>query len=111
LANIIFIHGLGGASIRTWCHQKNPAFLWPQKWLPKEQGMENVRIYTFGYSAGVGTTKESSSTILDFAKNLNLELLTSDLGDAPIIFVAHSLGGLVVKRVSVLMREIREHLC
>lgn len=64
-----------------------------------EHGFENVRICTFGYGADYATSKESTATILDFAKRLNLEILTASYADGPIIFVAHSMGGLVVKKV------------
>lgn len=73
---------------------------WPREWLPSERGLEGASIYTFGYSADWATTKESTLTILDFAKKLNFDILMARLTDVPIIFVVHSMGGLVVKKVS-----------
>lgn len=63
--------------------------------------MENIRICVFGYAAEFTTTADRTSTITDFSKTLILDLLTSKLTGAPIIFVSHSMGGLVVKKVKL----------
>lgn len=63
--------------------------------------MEDVRICTFGYPADWAAPKDSSLTILDFAKHLNFEILVQDLTDASILYVVHSMGGLVVKKVRI----------
>jgi hypothetical protein len=115
-ATIIFVHGLGGHPIKTWSYKRDSNFVcipsspricklglifkcWPQEWLPHEPGLENVRICTFGYSADFAKAKESTVTILDFSKKLVLEVLIASADDAPIVFIAHSMGGLVVKKV------------
>ncbi|KAI3327016.1 hypothetical protein HD806DRAFT_380060 [Xylariaceae sp. AK1471] len=99
---IIFVHGLGGHPVKTWSFQRDPANFWPQKWLPLEPGLEHTRIFSFGYGGGYFTTRESTTTILDFSKKLLFEILTGNLTELPIIFVAHSMGGLVVKKAYML---------
>ena len=110
--DIIFVHGLGGNAYKTWCWNRDEDNFWPA-WLPQEEGLESYRIFTFGYNSnfkGAGT----NLNIIDFAKGLLTRMLTSAgnrgrqnalIGDQPIIFVAHSMGGLVVKKAYILGRS------
>lgn len=47
--NIIFVHGLGGRSCKTWTNE-GTSFFWPAS-LPKAKGLEHLRVMTFGYDA------------------------------------------------------------
>ena len=98
--DIVFIHGLGGTSLRTWCKNRDLDFLWPRDWLPQEPGLENARILTFGYHANFAKKEQVSLAIADFANDLlfRLKYDGSNLGNVPIVVVAHSLGGLVFKK-------------
>ena len=49
--DIVFLHGLGGASRRTWSKNENPELFWPLKFLPLEPDISLARILTFGYNA------------------------------------------------------------
>jgi hypothetical protein len=92
----------------TWSRGKDLDYFWPEAFLPNEPGISNARISTFGYNSSVfkggGRSKIS---ILDFAKGLlfDLKYATDDSGEKigigakPIIFVVHSMGGLIVKMV------------
>ncbi|KAK4113334.1 hypothetical protein N656DRAFT_778094 [Canariomyces notabilis] len=107
--DIVFVHGLGGSSRLTWSHNRDPDYFWPLKFLPSEPDINEARILTFGYNAnfrpGSGRNKMS---ILDFAKDLLYDLKYSQdnsgrgledlhMGERPIIFIVHSMGGLIVK--------------
>lgn len=74
--DFIFVHGLGGSSMKTWTYQKNPNNFWPL-WLPHEPGLSGARIFTFGYNTkfkgrGAGT----SLNITDVAKDLLWRIAT-----------------------------------
>jgi pimeloyl-ACP methyl ester carboxylesterase len=105
VADILFIHGLGGTSLRSWCRNRELEFLWPKTWLPKETDLAAARILTFGYNAHFSATKQQAAlTINDFATDLlysmkySLEEGGEKMGQVPIIIVAHSMGGLVFKK-------------
>ncbi|KAI5927329.1 hypothetical protein F4810DRAFT_650319 [Camillea tinctor] len=106
-ADIIFVHGLGGSSRLTWCKDRDLNLFWPREWLPVDSNVQHARILSFGYNANFRSSSQSSSLgISDFAKNLLYDMLfgrdsdgnTLRLGEVPIIFVVHSMGGLVFKQ-------------
>ncbi len=68
--DVIFIHGLGGASHRTWSKYQDPRLFWPQQWLPLEPDICEARILTFGYNAKFLAGGPPSTSIVDFAKDL-----------------------------------------
>ena len=49
VANIIFVHGLGGSARGTWTYEPGAKF-WPS-WLHHVKGLQNARVMTFGYDA------------------------------------------------------------
>ena len=67
-ADLVFVHGLGGGSRSTWTKEGGPSPYWPQEWLPKDSGFQDVRILSFGYNSN--WDKESTLNIHDFAKSL-----------------------------------------
>ncbi|KAL8861621.1 MAG: hypothetical protein Q9178_002146 [Gyalolechia marmorata] len=109
--DLVFIHGLAGDSRKTWSKDHNPALFWPGLWLPLEKKLERARVFTFGYNANFrpGETK-SMVGITDFAKELLFELRfgkthegeSFGIGDSPLIFVSHSMGGLLAKKACLL---------
>ncbi|KAI1123686.1 hypothetical protein F5Y10DRAFT_251265 [Nemania abortiva] len=108
--DIIFVHGLGGHSTNTWSKNHDSSFFWPKLWLPFEPDIESARIFTFGYNANWRGATKSIANITDFAKELLFEMRFGrdssgddlNLGANPIIFVVHSMGGLVVKKAYLL---------
>jgi protein SERAC1 len=108
--DICFIHGLTGNSDSTWtaAGQSRP---WPATLLPPKLG--TARIITYGYDAYVvHKSVAGSNRLIDHASNLLGDLTTdrASCGAAsrPLIFVAHSLGGLVCKEAILLSRNNAE---
>jgi WD40 repeat protein len=110
--DIVFVHGLGGHSQNTWSKNHDPSFFWPELWLPLEPDVGIARILTFGYNANFrgNAAGKSISSISDFAKELLFEMRFAkdssgedlNIGQNPVIFVVHSMGGLVVKKAYLL---------
>lgn len=108
--DIVFVHGLGGHFRNTWCRHHDPSLFWPQLWLPQEPHIQQARILSFGYNASYGVGARSVSNINDFAKELLYEMRFGKddngedlgIGKVPIVFIAHSMGGLVVKKAYLL---------
>lgn len=102
--SIVAVHGLNGDAIQTWTTNKTEKFwLGDPEMLPKN--MSNARILSFGYDASATAFfgRTSSDTILQHAHTLVAELVADrqleGAVNRPIIFICHSLGGIVVKRV------------
>ena len=68
VADLVFVHGLGGGSRSTWTKNGEPSLFWPGEWLPNDPGFRDVRIHSFGYNSN--WEKESSLNIHDFSKSL-----------------------------------------
>lgn len=110
-ADIIFVHGLTGGRNSTWKADKAKE-PWPKAFLKDEESknsqypLKSARIMSWGYDADVVKLVGAAgqNRIMDHARNL-LGALEDERDDdeaatRPLIFVAHSLGGLVVKAVS-----------
>ncbi|KAL9003079.1 MAG: hypothetical protein Q9188_004032 [Gyalolechia gomerana] len=140
VADLIFVHGLGGGSRSTWTKHGEPSLYWPEEWLPNDIGFRDVRIHSFGYNSN--WEKESSLNIHDFSKSLLGSIqdcpaiprasqvrasLTSQIPRpdtapalseryerratlTPLILVGHSMGGLVIKRAYILAQQKDEFI-
>jgi hypothetical protein len=68
IADVVFVHGLGGGSRKTWTKSGDPALYWPKEWLPNDEALQDIRIHRFGYDSNWG--KKSVLGIHDFADAL-----------------------------------------
>lgn len=101
-ATIVFVHGLSGHPIDTW--RAKTARDWPAdnafwpKWLVEDVG--DAAVYTLEYPASVTDWTGSSMPLQDRAGNVLEHFLVEPRPlQAPIVFICHSLGGLVVKQM------------
>jgi len=102
--DIVFVHGLRGHREKTW--MKN-GYLWPRDFLATD--LENCRIISFGYDSDIvhsDTAEVTQGSLESDARSLcallSAERSLPDSRDRPIIFVAHSLGGLVCAEAIIL---------
>jgi len=110
--DICFVHGLTGNRRITWTHPTE-AEPWPKTLLPGP--LPTARVLTYGYNAYV-VEKAAAETWrpIDHARSLLNDLTNHRLSagalDRPLIFVAHSLGGLLCKKALLDSRDAEPHL-
>jgi len=108
--SIVFVHGLRGRRLRTWQYQtSSQTLIWPRDLLAKELSGQ-ARVWTYGYNAAIFEEYDvkcgnNKNTITQHGEGLKLHLEREMLQRlrGHIIFVAHSLGGLLVKCVCVFL--------
>lgn len=103
--DIVAVHGLGGHYEDTWTwNPPNPNSGTPCNWLKDRLPAQipDARIMSFGYNSAVALSK-SIGDIGTFAEQLLhlvlLERRSERQRRRPIIFVCHTLGGIIVKKV------------
>ncbi|MCJ1396142.1 hypothetical protein MMC18_009031 [Xylographa bjoerkii] len=120
LVDVVFVHGLNGDPHNTWTTTPTNVF-WPADLLPQFVEEQKARLLVYGYDADVASLAGSGVTkdkIHNHAERLVADLFANrrirKATERPIIFVAHSLGGLVVKRALIYSSDITgvrtEHL-
>ena len=134
VADVVFVHGLQGHPQRTWQSKANTESgrrpqkrlkllswketdemaredlqqFWPADILAHD--FEDVRILTFGYDSKVTkgfTVPSSKNGIFQHGNSFLRAVGRARIGcrQRPIVFVAHSLGGLVVKQALIEARK------
>lgn len=117
--DIVFVHGLLGGPFKTWRQEdrrhtepdfvvtdtvkQDHTFFWPKDWLAKD--VPNVRVVNVGYeteltmwNANLPMESEKRS-LSERAADLLEKLRKADVGSRPVIWVGHSMGGLLIKEV------------
>lgn len=98
--DIVFIHGLTGSPTDTWscspCNEPEGGF-WP-KWLCAD--LPAAAIYTVGYPASIfGKWGKKDMNLYERGLSVLEHLTASGIGERPLIFITHSLGGLLTKQL------------
>lgn len=106
-ADVIFVHGLGGDAHGTWRHGKDESTSWPH-WLGDD--FSEIGVWSLDYASsptwwsrfirlfGRGSRDTGYSMSLpDRSLQVLDRLCQKGLGQRPLFFICHSLGGLLVK--------------
>ncbi|XP_055289058.1 protein SERAC1 isoform X2 [Moschus berezovskii] len=114
-ADVLFIHGLMGAAFKTWRQQDNDQDLtekvsedetkyttcWPKSWLARD--CPALRIISVEYDTSLSDWRARCPTerkSIAFRSNeLLRKLRAAGVGDRPVVWVSHSMGGLLVKKM------------
>ncbi|KFZ13299.1 hypothetical protein V501_03760 [Pseudogymnoascus sp. VKM F-4519 (FW-2642)] len=110
--DIVLVHGLNGHPQNTWT-AKNGVF-WPSQLLPLTLRQAKARVLVYGYNADVytfGSDKSASSDMIhqhaqSLLTGLSMERMSEEKEENAIIWVAHSLGGILVKRALELSNDL-----
>lgn len=137
--DVVFIHGLVGSVFKSWRQGSiildesgnqaltdgaNPATepsagatrCWPKDWLPED--VPGLRVLAVDYPTALSGWRTdcdlNKDSLKERAIHVMKQLEDARLGDRPIIWVAHSMGGLLVKQILVLCEtkatEFRKNL-
>src|SRR3954463_15313436 len=104
--SVVALSGLGGHAFGSF-KERSGTHMWLRDFLPYDLTQEDTdrpmaRVITYGYESAVAGSKNIQN-LEDLATSFhnNLLALVSGPTAKPIIIVAHSLGGLIVKQVSI----------
>lgn len=104
--DIVFIHGLNGDAYNTWKNEKDE--IWPE-WLFND--FNDIAVWTIGYDATSSAWKKDTMSMSERGKNLIAEIHANEnLGNKPLFFIVHSMGGLIVKYILELSHQQHKYI-
>ncbi|XP_052226009.1 protein SERAC1-like isoform X3 [Dreissena polymorpha] len=129
--DIVFIHGLRGGPFKTWRQEdrrhtetgfvvtdefrRSHTFFWPKDWLAHD--LKDVRILNVGYDTELTTwnlkhpLEAEKRTLSSRSATFIEKLRKADIGSRPVIWVGHSMGGLLIKDILRLAQSTPRYRC
>ncbi|KAL8341906.1 hypothetical protein RB601_005287 [Gaeumannomyces tritici] len=112
--DIVLVHGLNGEPKRTWAAKDNGVY-WPADLLPPSLKGRHANILVYGYNADVYSNRKDKSPSDNFihvhaqtlVAKLSIYRRSEETTRNPIIWVAHSLGGILVKRALLYSNDLQ----
>lgn len=117
LLDIVFIHGIRGGAFATWRREGvlergqareslDRSVCWPSSWVARE--IPEARLLSIEYAAPVSGWEGEALPFQGTVAQLMEKLAAAGVGQRPVIFVSHSMGGLVVKDMLVTARQQKD---
>ncbi|KAJ4964110.1 hypothetical protein NE237_024049 [Protea cynaroides] len=116
LLDVVFIHGLRGGPFNSWRISENKSSttksglvenidmdagkegtFWPGEWLPTD--FPHARLFSVKYKTNLTQWSGASLPLQEVSSLLLKKLTAAGIGSRPVVFVTHSMGGLVVKQM------------
>lgn len=94
--DVVFVHGLDGDGRSTWHPNGKTGLFWPA-WLAERYA--ELGIWSLDYDAAALGWAGNSMPLDERATEVLSVLEAYEIGKRPLVFIAHSLGGLLVKRI------------
>ncbi|KAJ4914272.1 alpha/beta-Hydrolases superfamily protein [Raphanus sativus] len=113
--DVIFLHGLRGGPFKTWRIAEDKSStksglvekidqeagklgtFWPSEWLSND--FPQARMFTLKYKTNLTEWSGASLPLQEVSSMILEKLVSAGIGDRPVVFVTHSMGGLVVKQI------------
>ncbi|KAI9200358.1 hypothetical protein LWI28_006554 [Acer negundo] len=113
--DIVFVHGLRGGPYKTWRISEDKSStksglvekidqeagklgtFWPGEWLSVD--FPHARLFTLKYKTNLTQWSGASLPLQEVSTMLLEKLVAAGIGSRPVVFVTHSMGGLVVKQM------------
>jgi hypothetical protein len=103
--DVVAVHGLQGDLYQTWTHENGT--MWLESILPDK--IPYARIMTFGYNSTIAFSSSEAKLedkSIELINRLTMKRSSVENGSTrPIVFICHSLGGILVKKALILAHE------
>ncbi|GKV04677.1 hypothetical protein SLEP1_g16802 [Rubroshorea leprosula] len=113
--DVVFVHGLRGGPYKTWRISEDKSStksglvekidqeagklgtFWPGEWLSAD--FSQARLFSLKYKTNLTQWSGASLPLQEVSTMLLKKLVAAGIGNRPVVFVTHSMGGLVVKQM------------